>query len=350
MFFRIYSGIFFAIVLSVVAVYTTYQLDLNRRLTQYSQSVLEGSLLLIARGYERQTAQNKQAWLSIVTRMTGLKPLFSDIKNNNQTAIPNNGQHWQMQVGDSGEIHITMFFQQKLLNVTVEQIGEQQFRAIALLILNELARNKGLAPQSVLSKIKPLYNFPIALLQRSQVLLDEQQSYRLDKGEVVVQSLESGHSYSVYVKTPFQQILHIGPVNKFKNATTELLVILIGLSLFITSLIVYGLVRRLEKRLRVVNHMVSEIGPNKMQYRVPVTGNDVITELSQKVNEMAERIEQLMNTQKEITQTVSHELKTPLARIKFRLQILVDSYQSIASKDQYSYGTNKLAKAVAPHT
>ena len=322
MFFRIYSGIFLSIIVSVAGVYSTYQFNLQHRLSSYSQSVLQGSLVLISEGYSRQQENTKKPWFTLVGKMTGLNPSISTLNGQENS-------HWQLNIVSEGKLNIAMTHLNQKVSIVLDRIGEQQLRAIALLILNELASAKALDPEQQLTKIKSLFSFPIALKDNNQLGLDAQQRRRLNKGEVVVTSLSQDAGYSVYVKTNKGKILHVGAINKFEPLTTELLITLIAMSLLITSLVVYFLVYRLEHRLNVVNLILGEFGPKKIKTRVPIKGNDVITELGMKVNEMANRIEQLLLHQKELTQAVSHELRTPLARIRFRLQILSDSCDDI---------------------
>ncbi|WP_281558933.1 ATP-binding protein [Thalassomonas sp. RHCl1] len=322
MFVRIYSGIFLAILVSIAGVYATYQLNLQSRLSSYSQSVLQGSLVLISEGYNRQQDKNKERWLSLVGKMTGLNPSISTL---NKVA----GDPWQLTIAGEGKLNIAMTHLNQEISIALDHIGEQQLRAIALLILNELARVKDGEQEQALQKLQALFSFPVTFINKNELDLDSQQQIRLNKGEVVVSSLSQDAGYSVYVKTKQDKILHVGVINKFEPLTTQLLVILISICLLITSLVVYFLVYRLEYRLNVVNHIVGEFGPKKIKNRVPIKGNDVITQLGIKVNEMASRIEQLLQHQKEITQAVSHELRTPIARIRFRLQILSDACDEV---------------------
>jgi hypothetical protein len=55
--------------------------------------------------------------------------------------------------------------------------------------------------------------------------------------------------------------------------------------------------------------------------RMPVKGsNDELDRLAQSLNEMLERIERLMNGMQEVTSNVAHDLRTPLTRLKARVE------------------------------
>ncbi|WP_295553605.1 HAMP domain-containing sensor histidine kinase, partial [Limnohabitans sp. Rim8] len=56
--------------------------------------------------------------------------------------------------------------------------------------------------------------------------------------------------------------------------------------------------------------------------RVPVQGDDEVADLSERFNAAAERIEGLMASQKSLLANASHELRSPLARIRMGLELM----------------------------
>lgn len=317
MFLRIYSGIAIAILLALATVYTVYQVSYDTRYTNYSQGVIKGSLILISQGYQRQAQENRQRWTTLISQLTGFKLKF--------TELPSSASDQWTQYSSSDYLNFRSVKSGLQIDLQLNQISEQQFRAIALLALNELAVNTEQDVNATLSRIAQLYPFTLDIVSPSEIKLDNQQRRRLNSGNVVAVSDTDSKQTSIYVKAPNNQILLVGPIDSFDPLTTQTLVLLVLISIIITSSVTYGLIRRLERRLNVVNNILAEFGPQKLTSRVPISGKDVITQLGVKVNEMADRIEELLAHQKEITQAVSHELRTPIARIKFRIQMLNDA-------------------------
>ncbi|KWO39678.1 histidine kinase [Burkholderia sp. MSMB1459WGS] len=66
-------------------------------------------------------------------------------------------------------------------------------------------------------------------------------------------------------------------------------------------------------------------GAGMLSTRVKLSGKSNIYELSQQFNDMAARIEASIKQQREMMHGISHELKTPLARLEFGLALLADS-------------------------
>jgi two-component system OmpR family sensor kinase len=94
---------------------------------------------------------------------------------------------------------------------------------------------------------------------------------------------------------------------------------LIGLAV---ALGVYPVVRRLTQRLEGLQRGVQRWGDGDLSVRVPVQGDDEVADLSERFNAAAERIEGLMASQKSLLANASHELRSPLARIRMGLELM----------------------------
>jgi signal transduction histidine kinase len=94
---------------------------------------------------------------------------------------------------------------------------------------------------------------------------------------------------------------------------------LIGLAV---ALGLYPVVRRLTQRLEGLQRGVQRWGEGDLSVRVPVQGDDEVADLSERFNAAATRIEALMASQKSLLANASHELRSPLARIRMGLELM----------------------------
>ena len=62
--------------------------------------------------------------------------------------------------------------------------------------------------------------------------------------------------------------------------------------------------------------------PGELGTRVPVHGHDEVADLALRFNEAADRIETLVNAQKSLLANASHELRSPLARIRLAVELM----------------------------
>ncbi len=84
--------------------------------------------------------------------------------------------------------------------------------------------------------------------------------------------------------------------------------------------------RRLSRPLENLAHMASEIGRGHYASRVRIGrhGHGEVVVLADAMNEMAARIERQMSDQRELLAAVSHEMRTPLGRIRILTELARD--------------------------
>jgi len=119
-----------------------------------------------------------------------------------------------------------------------------------------------------------------------------------------------------------KRLVVIGPMPRpFPFELMHLLMVM-GIMLPIIGLTGFLLTAPVARRLRKLEKAAIALGEGKLTARVDVHSSDVIGQLSQRFNEMADRIQLLLEGQRHLLQAVSHELRTPISRIGFNLEIL----------------------------
>jgi len=84
----------------------------------------------------------------------------------------------------------------------------------------------------------------------------------------------------------------------------------------------YPLMRRLTRRLERLQQRVDALGAGDLTTRVVVEGHDEVAELARSFNRAAERIERLVASQRQLLANASHELRSPLARVRMAIELL----------------------------
>jgi signal transduction histidine kinase len=97
---------------------------------------------------------------------------------------------------------------------------------------------------------------------------------------------------------------------------------MLGLVALAVALGAYPIVRRLTKRLERLQRGVERWGQGDLSARLPVSGQDEVAFLAERFNSAAERVQTLMLSHKTLLANASHELRSPLARIRIGLELL----------------------------
>lgn len=84
----------------------------------------------------------------------------------------------------------------------------------------------------------------------------------------------------------------------------------------------YPVARGIAGRLERVSKSVDAWGGGDLAVRAPVEGRDEVAQLAQRFNQAAERVEALVASQRTLLASASHELRSPLARLRMAAEIL----------------------------
>lgn len=87
----------------------------------------------------------------------------------------------------------------------------------------------------------------------------------------------------------------------------------------------YPLARRVTRRLERLERAVDELGAGDLTARVPVQGKDEVARLARRFNAAADRIQTLVEAQRRVVASASHELRSPLARLQMALVLVEDA-------------------------
>ena len=112
------------------------------------------------------------------------------------------------------------------------------------------------------------------------------------------------------------------------------LVGVIGIILF--SVVAGGVTaRRVLKRIDTIRDTSTKIMSGNLSERVPITSrNDEFDGLARNLNAMLDRIEQLLQGLKEVTDNVAHDLKTPLTRLRNKAEGALRDTASPETREQ----------------
>lgn len=163
--------------------------------------------------------------------------------------------------------------------------------------------------------IEPVRQLILKSFSTEKVVLDTEQPLSIFAARIV--ALENGEKYVLIVQWDRPK-----PTPFFGEADYRYVRLL---GLFLTALaLCYIFARYLSAPVEKLSRAAKNLAAGNLQTRVaPEIGNrkDEIGRLAEDFDEMAERIEALITSQKRLTRDVSHELRSPLARMNVALEL-----------------------------
>lgn len=106
------------------------------------------------------------------------------------------------------------------------------------------------------------------------------------------------------------------------------------------AMIVLGIVggaiisRNVVARIDQINRTAKDIMGGELSRRIPVSGaRDEIDQLAENLNDMLDQIERLMSGMREVTDNIAHDLRSPLNRLRNRLEVTL---MKPASQTEYA--------------
>ncbi len=96
----------------------------------------------------------------------------------------------------------------------------------------------------------------------------------------------------------------------------------IALFAVVLAIATYPVARRIARRLERLRARVEKLATGDLSARVDVEGKDEVACLARSFNRAADRIEQLVLAQRAMLANASHELRSPLARLRMAVELL----------------------------
>lgn len=315
--------------------YVGYQYWHSEQLDRFLDNSSQGTLRLIAEGASRHQDKRQAQWLALSRRVTALpiEQLEHQRGPAGLTHLDNGHRQIQLPIpGDSGHWLIAQ--------LQLADIDQQFLRGTQLLLLNELGRYPIKERKAALERLQTLFPYPLQWRTGTELKVNYLQKRTLARGDTVVDFVTaddgSRHMLSIAPIGNSGDFLQLGPVALFEPFPRYLVAGSGLLGMLLLAMAGFMLVRPLERRLALMATEVDRLEPGSSERQLTISGNDGLTSLAHKINAMSSRIHQLISAQRELNRAVSHELKTPLARLGFRRELALQKLQQLDSVDTSS--------------
>ncbi len=185
------------------------------------------------------------------------------------------------------------------------------------------ARFAGADNQTAAGELTEQLGLPVSVLPEEAVVgaVGAFARRNLGEGKSVVQLHDAGPAIYVPLSgQSFVAVLRPGPPPPPWRGPRG--VVLAVVVLFSLGGAVFLLIRPVERQLEAVSTAAQQIRLGELDARAAVLRDDASGQLAISFNDMAERVQTILDTRKTLLHGVSHELRTPLARLRFAVELL----------------------------
>ena len=225
-----------------------------------------------------------------------------------------------------------------LLRITVKDWIDQDMRdnfVGVFYLIDELQKRTD--PQTLKSLLQGWpkeSNVPLTTLPLNHESLSEEQRSLLVEGQIVVEDAEN-HVVS-YRLEKTSQIVRVGPIGTHHSLNTVVEIFNQTILLVLALPVIFWIVR-MQRRFKLLDHAAQVLGEGDFSFRVSEAAKDRVGNLNHTFNTMASKIQHLVEGHKSLTNAVAHELRTPVARLRFQLDML-NQETDPQEQQEYLYG------------
>ncbi len=166
------------------------------------------------------------------------------------------------------------------------------------------------------------------------------EAYQNESSGIRLFTIKNGDSHSVYITAEMRKqggnplLLHM---YLSLHPHREEVWLLHGLLLMtlLSALFLIPVTRTITRPLHQLSEAADRLAEGDFSRRAPATGRDEVAMLARKFNSMAASLEQMVLSGRELTANLSHELRSPLARMRIALQIAMEKGEQGLDNGKY---------------
>ncbi|HOL63828.1 MAG TPA: ATP-binding protein [Accumulibacter sp.] len=203
-------------------------------------------------------------------------------------------------------------------------------RGTIVLIEDELFRKPRAEWPKTIAALDQKFSYKLDIVDRWKLRLPPSEAEKLDNGDLAIDA-QGDILYHRLKQSP--HILVVGPISPERNPEYRPGIPLdLRISLLTWSLIgvclaiaVWFWVQPVWRDLEAMRQTARALGEGDFGARAPSMRSSAFRPLAETPNGMAERIQRLIAMQKELSSAISHELRTPIARTRFALEMYAET-------------------------
>lgn len=106
------------------------------------------------------------------------------------------------------------------------------------------------------------------------------------------------------------------------NSTAQAYLIAAAAALIVIAVVATVVATRLLRPIRQMRETAERVSAQALSERLPIQGRDDVSELAETMNDMLDRLDDAMDSQRQLLSDVGHEMKTPITIVRGNLEVM----------------------------
>ncbi|MCJ7451622.1 MAG: HAMP domain-containing histidine kinase [Steroidobacteraceae bacterium] len=140
-----------------------------------------------------------------------------------------------------------------------------------------------------------------------------------------------GHGFLKFDQGPYVVIVASPRISE-EVVERNLTPVIVGFGLVLV-LLTYLAVRWLFRPIGAIRRGAAQIGQGHFEHRITAVRDDQLGDLAADINRMAEDVQRMLDAKRQLLLGISHELRSPLSRLKLALELADDSPENSGLRD-----------------
>lgn len=317
LFTRLYLQFFSSLlVILMVAILCVYLLA-QQRLDTYGQNRIIPMAELAADAWDGLAPDEQAAWLALVSGLSGTQWERVDAASSPTRGFVIEDMH----LSNHSINALIQLSPEASVSVVINDwhAWEQGYAWLFLDAISREAPEQREARFITLSAASP---WDIERVRIQSETLPPLAAQQLRNGQSVRVNLTAPGLEALYVPAGTDRAIRFGPIRSFTLLSTLQWLTVVCVSLIMLSLSFMLWIRPVQRRFLTLFHSVDQISTKRESINLPTADTDELGQLARHIERMATHLIQQIETNNQLNQAVSHDLKTPLARIRFSLELL----------------------------
>ncbi|MGB4672797.1 MAG: ATP-binding protein [Azovibrio sp.] len=227
------------------------------------------------------------------------------------------------------------FFADALISTALKGITDDYarrfMRGTILMIEEDLFRHPKYSWDKRIRLLDEKFAYRLAIEERSNLNLPPPLLEQIDAGNIAI---HRDGEVMYYALRKSGQVLVVGPLSPSHNPELQASGIPLEIRTRLLTWSVIGLlfavalwfwVRPIWRDLEALRQTARALGEGDLAARSPGAQSKLFAPLTDTLDGMAEQIQRLIATQKELSSAISHELRTPIARLRFASEMMSEA-------------------------